>query len=119
MYSITTTSKGCSFCSNTPEPIQAAGLPEVAAPLTPEPLTGPEQFVAACARGERGTWPGSLDDALLRMLPDLVEAGCTEGVRAMVESGWPIDSVGGDWIGCAGAPIESGTSVRERVHERL
>jgi hypothetical protein len=31
------------------------------------------------------------------MLPNMAAAGCSEAVRAMVESGWPVDVRGGDW----------------------
>ncbi len=73
------------------------GLTDVAALLTPEQLSDADLFISACARGERAKWPGGLDAEQLKMLPNMAAAGCSEGVRAMVESGWPIDVRGGDW----------------------
>jgi ankyrin repeat protein len=73
------------------------GLPDVAALLTPQELNDRDLFIAACARGERAEWPGGLDTEQLRMLANMAAAGCSEAVRAMVESGWPIDVRGGDW----------------------
>jgi ankyrin repeat protein len=65
------------------------------------------QFIAACARGDeaearrirsrRPDLPGSLANAQLRALPDLAAEGADEGVRLMVELGWPIAVRGGDW----------------------
>jgi hypothetical protein len=32
-----------------------------------------------------------------RLLPDLVQARANESVKLMVETGWPIEAIGGDW----------------------
>lgn len=79
------------------------GLSEIAALLPAEPLSDAELFVAACARADRREAElgraavSSLDAELLRYLPDLAQAGCSEAVKLMVELGWPIDTLGGDW----------------------
>jgi len=71
-----------------------------------EPLAVAEAFVAACASGDTETaraiqeaHPGvidALDDARLRMLPELAAQGCVAAVKAMVTCGWPIEVRGGD-----------------------
>ncbi|WP_199701080.1 ankyrin repeat domain-containing protein [Jiangella rhizosphaerae] len=89
------------------------GLPEVAELLhdadagAVEPLDVRELVVAACASGEGAAarrllanHPGvvaTLDDAQRRLLPDLAAAGAADAVRLMVEAGWPVDTLGGDW----------------------
>ena len=87
------------------------GLVEVAALLRDHdgarPITEEDEFVAACARGDeaaaerlrrrRPDLPGSLGETRLRLLPDLASEGGDEGVRLMVELGWPIAARGGDW----------------------
>jgi hypothetical protein len=87
------------------------GLREVAALLRDHgaaaALSEDEQFVAACADGDetearriragRPDLPGSLPEARLRMLPDMVAAGGDEGAKVMVKLGWPIAVRGGDW----------------------
>jgi len=66
-----------------------------------------ERFVAACARGDeaearsigsrRPDLPASLQQAQLRLLPDMAAAGADDAVRLMVRLGWPIAVRGGDW----------------------
>ena len=66
-----------------------------------------EQFVAACAGGDeaearriqarRPDLPGSLPEARLRLLPDMVAAAGDDGAKLMVKLGWPIAAHGGDW----------------------
>ena len=87
------------------------GLTEIADLLrehgAARPLADEEQFIAACARGDeaqaqrirarRPDLPGSLTQAQLRLLPDLIAEGGEEGARLMVELGWPIAARGGDW----------------------
>jgi hypothetical protein len=87
------------------------GLSEVAELLRDNggarPIPEEEQFVAACALGDeaeaqrirsrRPDLPGSLQEARLRLLPDLAAEGADEGVRLMVKLGWPIAVRGGDW----------------------
>ena len=87
------------------------GLREVAELLREnggaKPITEDEQFIAACARGDeaeaqririrRPDLPGSLQQARLRLLPDLMAEGADEGVRLMVKLGWPVAVRGGDW----------------------
>jgi hypothetical protein len=91
------------------------GLRDVAALLRDHgaaaTLSEDEQFVAACAGGDaaeaqricarRPDLPGSLPEARLRILPDMVAAGGDEGARLMVKLGWPIAVRGGDWNGSA------------------
>jgi Ankyrin repeats (3 copies) len=70
-------------------------------------LSEDEQFVAACAGGDeaeaqrirarRPDLPGSLTDARLRWLPDMVAAAGDDGAKLMVKLGWPIAARGGDW----------------------
>jgi hypothetical protein len=87
------------------------GLDEVAELLREnggaKPIPEEERFIAACARGDeaeaqrirsrRPDLPGSLQEARLRLLPDLTAEGVDEGVRLMVKLGWPIAARGGDW----------------------
>lgn len=71
-----------------------------------EPLAAAEAFMAACARGDaesaraiQQAHPGvigSLDNARLRMLPELAAQGCVAAVKAMVTCGWPLEIRGGD-----------------------
>ena len=91
------------------------GLGDVAALL--REATGPEavsedvQFIAACARADaaearrirarRPDLPGALAQAQLRTLPDMTAEGGDDGVRLMVELGWPIAVRGGDWSASA------------------
>ena len=66
-----------------------------------------EAFIAVCARGEESTardiqarHPGvirTLDDAQLRLLPELAAEGCREAVKTMVLLGWPLEVRAGDW----------------------
>ncbi len=92
------------------------GRPEVAELLAPagetaEPLAADEAFVAACARGDaaaaqaiQAAHPGvlaALDDARLRLLPELAAQGCNAAVEAMVGCGWPLEVRGGDIDGSA------------------
>ena len=87
------------------------GRPDVAALLEragagDAPLAADEAFVAACARGDadaaralQAAHPqliDALDDARLRMLPELAAQGCNEAVKAMVACGWPLEIRGGD-----------------------
>jgi hypothetical protein len=87
------------------------GLGEVAELLRDttgaESIPEDERFLAACARGDeaearrirstRPDLPGSLPEARLRSLPDMIAEGGEEGARLMVECGWPIAVRGGDW----------------------
>ena len=87
------------------------GLGEVAELLREHggatPITEEERFIAACARGDeaeaqrirfgRPDLPGSLQEARLRLLPDLAAEGGDEGARTVVELGWPVAVRGGDW----------------------
>jgi ankyrin repeat protein len=87
------------------------GLDAVAALLRErggaESLPEEAEFVAACARGDeaearrirarRPDLPGSLGEAQLRMLPDMVAEGGDGGARTMVALGWPVAARGGDW----------------------
>ncbi|MET1080720.1 MAG: ankyrin repeat domain-containing protein [Pseudomonas sp.] len=88
------------------------GLQEVAALLQQatgdaEALPAEEGFIAACARGDATTarrlhgehpqWPGALSEPQLRLLPELAAQGCQGAVKLMVELGWPIATLGGDW----------------------
>jgi hypothetical protein len=87
------------------------GLLEVAARLeTPgarELLTGPQRFVAACARADRKEAVAMLradpeliarlSEEELRQLPNLAAGGARDAVRLMVELGWPVAVRGGDW----------------------
>src|SRR5262249_41076314 len=91
------------------------GLSEVAELLRERggaaPVGEAEQFIAACARGDavearrirarRTDLPAALSAAQLRLLPDLAAAGGDEGVRLMVEVGWPVAVRGGDWSASA------------------
>ena len=87
------------------------GLGEVAELLRENggatPITEEERFVAACARGDeaeaqrirsgRPDLPGSLQEAQLRVLPDLAAEGGDDGARLMIKLGWPVAVRGGDW----------------------
>jgi hypothetical protein len=87
------------------------GLGEVAELLRENggatPISEEERFIAACARGDeaeaqriragRPDLPGSLQEAQLRVLPDLAAEGGDEGARLMVKLGWPVAVRGGDW----------------------
>jgi Ankyrin repeats (3 copies) len=87
------------------------GLGEVAELLRENggatPITEEERFIAACARGDeaeaqrirtgRPDLPGSLQEAQLRLLPDLAAEGGAQGARLMVKLGWPVAVRGGDW----------------------
>ena len=85
--------------------LDAAKLLEAAGAA--EALSLPEQFVAACARGDapearriqalRPDLPGALAEAQLRLLPDTVAWGSHAVARLMVELGWPLAASGGDW----------------------
>ncbi|WGT65825.1 ankyrin repeat domain-containing protein [Variovorax paradoxus] len=71
-----------------------------------EPLAADEAFAAACARGDaesaraiQQAHPGlidTLDDARLRMLPELAAQGCVAAVKVMATCGWPLEIRGGD-----------------------
>ncbi len=74
-----------------------------------EPLSPEDQFVAACARGDKpealriqALEPEIVNGLLepqVRQLPNLTEAGETRAVQLMVELGWPIDVRGGvGWV---------------------
>ena len=114
---------GADASVRTPEGIDAHtlalrfGLTEVAQLLAQriggDALLPPdEQFIAACARGDRpaalrmqAEHPqllSTLSAAQLRLLPELAaQPGCGEAVQLMVELGWPITTTGGDWDGSA------------------
>jgi ankyrin repeat protein len=91
------------------------GLPEVAASLERAGVTADlddeDLFVAACAHNDaeavrcigarRPDLPAALDEARLRMLPELAAAGCSGPVRLMADLGWPIAVRGGDWSASA------------------
>src|SRR5690606_20750870 len=72
----------------------------------PEPLVADEAFVLACARGDLASaraiqkaHPGVinvLDDARLRLLPELAGQGSSDAVKTMVSCGWPLEIRGGD-----------------------
>jgi ankyrin repeat protein len=75
------------------------------------PVDERERFVVACASGDRATAESilarrprivaELDEMQLRLLPELASAGADEGVRTMVELGWPVAVRGGDIGGSA------------------
>jgi len=87
------------------------GLGEVAELLRENggatPISEEERFIAACARGDeaeaqrirtgRPDLPASLQEAQLRLLPDLAAEGGDDGARLMVKLGWPVAVRGGDW----------------------
>lgn len=66
-----------------------------------------DRFVAACTSADRATAnallasdPGliaQLPEGAHRLLPDLVQARANDSVKVMVETGWPIEAIGGDW----------------------
>jgi ankyrin repeat protein len=88
-----------------------SGLPDVAAFLqksgAAETLSVEDQFVAACACGDKSEAQrllasnadmfSRLSEAQLRQLPNLTEGRNLPAVRLMVELGWPIAVTGGDW----------------------
>ena len=90
---------------------QRNGLGEVAALLAragaAEPLSGSDEFVAACARADEAAARAivarvpnviqTLSAVQLRQLPNLAAAGANDAVKLMVELGWPIAVTGGDW----------------------
>ncbi|MBV8551015.1 MAG: hypothetical protein JOY54_06915 [Acidobacteriaceae bacterium] len=69
--------------------------------------TDEELFVAACACADKPEVHRLLDrtpdllkklsDRQLRQLPNLAAQGNLPAVQTMVESGWPIETLGGDW----------------------
>jgi hypothetical protein len=84
------------------------GLADVAALLGPvEQPSHEERFIAACAQADeaaarriqsqRPELPRALSETQLRLLPELAAQGCVEAVKVMVELGWPIAVLGGDW----------------------
>jgi hypothetical protein len=87
------------------------GLADAAAVLrsagAEEPLSPQEQFVAACARHDEAEARRTLQEhprifdeftpQQLRLLPEMATVRNVEGVRLMVELGWPIGVRGGDW----------------------
>lgn len=81
---------------------------ELLATLTGETFDAPiDRFVAACTSADRATTKALLDadpsliaqlpEGAHRLLPDLVQAHANESVKLMVETGWPIEAIGGDW----------------------
>jgi ankyrin repeat protein len=80
--------------------LQSAGAAGTAIPAD-------EAFIAACARGDESAARdiqarhpdviGTLDDARLRLLPELAAQGCREAVMTMVQFGWPLEVRAGDW----------------------
>lgn len=84
------------------------GLPDIAALLPASGTDDPaERLIAACTSGDGETarrllaaHPGltsTLDAGQRRLLPDLAAAGAADAVRLLVEAGWPVDTLGGDW----------------------
>ncbi len=84
------------------------GLPDVAKRLVPAQTFDPvEEFVAACASANRADAESVLrqhPDVTARLtawhyrvLPELAAARAHDGVRVLVDMGWPIDARGGDW----------------------
>jgi hypothetical protein len=79
------------------------GLPDIAARLREVADEAPselDQFIAACARGDREEarrLKQPVPSYLHSLLPDAVAAGNTQGAKLMVEMGWPIAAKGGDW----------------------
>lgn len=87
------------------------GLAEAAAALrrhgVDEAVTMEDRFVGACARADATEARRMLADApdlfrrlsptQLQLLPNLAESRAAPAVRVMVEVGWPIAVVGGDW----------------------
>lgn len=75
------------------------------------PVDERERFVVACASGDRAAAEAilarrprivaELDSMQLRMLPELAATGGDDGVRLMVELGWPVAVRGGDIGGSA------------------
>ena len=91
-------------------PFRAAllyGLPEIAARLreiTGESANALDEFVAACARGDRAEAERlrqPVPPVYAVMLPESVASGNYRGARLMVEMGWPIAARGGDWSATA------------------
>lgn len=72
-----------------------------------EPLSATDAFVAACSSADRETARAllaatpnlieQLDHSQLRQLPALAATGHLDGVKTMIEMGWPIATTGGDW----------------------
>lgn len=70
-------------------------------------LSQEDQFVAACARGDRSETARllaktpdmvqRLSEKQLRQLPNMAAQENFAAVKTMVEAGWPIDVPGGDW----------------------
>ena len=89
----------------------AFGAADIAARLrgmTQEPEPGAiEQFIAAAARTDLASardWLArepnvfaEMTPLQLRMLPELAALGRYEPVATMLELGWPVDRLGGDW----------------------
>ncbi|PTX04108.1 ankyrin repeat domain-containing protein [Pararhodobacter aggregans] len=87
------------------------GLPAVAALLGDHgaQVSSPrdEQFIAACAGADADAARrilaaepdllSRLDQADLRLLPELAAAGASDAVQVMVSLGWPVETCGGDW----------------------
>ncbi|MEM9104005.1 MAG: ankyrin repeat domain-containing protein [Pseudomonadota bacterium] len=87
------------------------GLPEVADLLkgagAVEELGDADLFLAACAdanaveahrlQARNPQFPTELEEAQLKLLPELAAAGHSDAVRLMAELGWPLDIKGGDW----------------------
>jgi hypothetical protein len=94
---------------------QRFALAEVAGRLSradrAEPVSAEERFLAACARADEATarrlqaerpdFPAALNQAQLRLLPELAAQGCNAAVMLMVRLGWPIAIRGGDWSASA------------------
>ncbi|BDC47771.1 hypothetical protein F183_A00870 [Bryobacterales bacterium F-183] len=87
------------------------GMKEAAAMLaerTGETFDQPiDRFIAACTSADRDTAKSliqadptliqKLPEGAHRLLPDLVQAKANSSVKLMVETGWPIEAIGGDW----------------------
>jgi len=76
-----------------------------------ELVSDEERFLAACARADEATarriqserpdLPAALNQAQLRVLPELTAQGCNAAVMLMIRLGWPIAIRGGDWTASA------------------
>lgn len=87
------------------------GLQDVAVLLrssgAQDSLSDADLFLAACAAGDDESafrlraknpdFPINLDEARLKLLPELAATGSGAAVMTMVRLGWPIDVRGGDW----------------------